>query len=102
MIIKYIDYFELYKSAKYISKDKAFVNTKLLKYFILELILTIIHPNIVCKEVKFTTSPSWNLKNVNFYMNDILLVFSIMRFYLIFFALIALSRFYNGRSDSIW
>ncbi len=102
MYFKYSDYLELYKASKKIQRCEGFFDTHLYKYLVLEVFLTILHPNIFLKDVSFITNKSWNMKEALLYVNDIFLVLNLLRFYLILQALIALSRFYSGRSDRIW
>lgn len=102
MYFKYNDYLELYKASKKIRRDEGFFSTHLYKFLFVEIFLTILHPNILLKDIKFITSKSWNMKEALLYVNDIFLVLNLLRFYMILQALIALSRFYSGRSDRIW
>lgn len=101
MYFKYTDYFELYKAAKKIQRDDGFFDTNLFKFLFFELALTIFHPNILFRDIEFVTSKSWNMKEAHLYVNDLLLVLNLMRFYLILQALIALNPYYSGRSDRI-
>lgn len=102
MYFKYSDYLELYRASKKIQREEGFFDTNLYKYLILEIFLTVFHPNIFLKDVSFITSTSWNMKNALLHTNDLLLVINLLRFYMILIALIALSRFYSGSSDRIW
>lgn len=101
MILKYIDYYNLYLSAKFIPRDTSFFSTILFKYLILETILTIMHPNILAKDIHFVSTKEWNNTPSQYKLNDIFSALTQLRFYLILWSLIALSGFYNARSERV-
>lgn len=101
MIFKYLDYYHLYLSAKCIPRDTSFFKTILFKYMLLEIFLVLLHPNILVKDIKFITSTTWNLKESNLYVNDILVATTVLRFYLIFWSLISITRYYSARCDRV-
>jgi hypothetical protein len=101
MYFKYTDYLELYKASKKIQRDDGLFDTDLYKYLFLEILFTVLHPNLLFKDKEFITNKSWNIIESHLYVNDLLLVMNLLRFYLILQALIALSHFYSGRSDRI-
>ena len=101
LIIKYYHYFLLYKSAKYIQTYSKFYNTKLFQYFLIELILAILHPNILFKNKYFTTSKKYNLKEVEYNVNDILLLVQCLRLVYLIIIFVILSEFYSPRADRI-
>ena len=44
--MRYYNYFKLYRSARYVSTTDNFFQTHLWKYFLLEFVAAVIHPNI--------------------------------------------------------
>ena len=101
LIIKYYHYFQFYKSAKYIPKYENFFNTKLLGNFILEFILAILHPNWLLKNKNFTTSENFNLKEVTYDINDILILIQTLRLFYLIIIFVIWSDFYSPRADRV-
>ena len=101
LIIKYYHYFQFYKSAKYIPKYVRFYNTKLLGHLILEFILAILHPNWIFKGKNFTTSVNFNLKEVTYDVNDILILVQTLRLFNLIIVFVICSEFYGPRADRI-
>jgi hypothetical protein len=101
LIIKYYHYFHLYKNAKYIQPYKNFFKTSLCKYFLIEFIFAILHPNILLKNKYYTTSKKYNLIRITYNINDIFSLFQWIRLiYLIINAPI-FTNFYSSRADRI-
>ena len=101
LVPKYYHYFLLYKSAQYsFSFDKIYDNYLLLYAFI-EFFFAIIHPNILFKNSYFTTKTSWNLVEVTYNVNDILLVIHLCRVFYIFKLMIMFSNHYGARADRV-
>ena len=101
LIIKYYHYFQFYKSAKYIPNYEYFYNTKLLGNFILEFILAILHPNWLFKGKNFTTSENFNLKEVTYDINDILILIQTLRLFNLIIIFVIWSDFYGPRADRV-
>ena len=101
LIIKYRHYFLLYKSAKYIQTYTNFYNTKLFQQFILEFIFAILHPNLLFKNKYFTISKKLNLKEVEYNVNDMLIIVQCFRLVYLIMIFVILSDFYSPRADRI-
>ena len=102
LCFKYYHYLLLYKNAKYIPHYEKFFKTSLFKYFILEFILAILHPNILLnKDVSFTTSISYNQKKVEYCINDIFLLIQCIRLLYLILILVICSDFYGPRADRV-
>jgi hypothetical protein len=101
LILKYYHYFLLYRNAKYILPYKNFFETSLYKFFLVEFILAILHPNILFKNKYYTTSKKYNLQSITYNINDIFsLVQWIRSIYLIINASI-FTNFYSSRADRV-
>ena len=101
LIIKYYHYFLLYKNAKYIQTYSKFYNTKLFQYFLIELVLAVLHPNMIFKNKYFKTSKKYNLKEVEYNINDIFLLIQCLRLVYLIIIFVILSEFYSPRADRI-
>ena len=101
LIPKYYHYFILYKCAQYSFDFDKFHNSNLIFYAILEFILAIIHPNLLFKNIYFTTKKSWNLVEITYNLNDILLIIHLCRIFYIFKLIIMFSYHYGARADRI-
>ena len=101
LVIKYYHYFLLYKNAKYIQPYSNFFQTNLFRYFIIEFMLAILHPNLIFKKIYFTTSKKYNLKEIKYNINDIFLLIQCIRlvYFIIIFAIC--SEFYSPRADRV-
>jgi hypothetical protein len=101
LVIKYYHYFLLYKNARYILPYKNFFETSLYKFFLVEFIFAILHPNILFKNKYYTTSKKYNLIRITYNVNDIFSLFQWIRLiYLIINAPI-FTNFYSSRADRI-
>jgi hypothetical protein len=56
----------LYKTAKYISSIDNFFQCGLFSTFILDIVLAVIHPNLLFKNKYVTTGKKWNLLEVKY------------------------------------
>lgn len=101
MCIRYYDYFHLYLSAQLIPKDTSFISTNLFKTFSVEVFINIFHPNIITKNMKFTTNTTWNNIESHLDVNDIFSSITLLRFYLVFWSLISFTRFYGARINRV-
>ena len=101
LFIKYYHYFLLYKNAKYIQPYDKFFKTVLFKYFLLELILAILHPNLIFKNRTFTTSKKYNLKELTYCINDIFLLIQCLRLIYLILIFVVCSEFYSPRADRV-
>ena len=101
LIPKYYHYFILYKCAQYSFDFDKFHNSNLIFYAFLEFILAIIHPNLLFKNIYFTTKKSWNLVEITYNLNDILLIIHLCRIFYIFKLIIMFSYHYGARADRI-
>ena len=101
LCFKYYHYFLLYKNAKYIHNYDSFFKTSLFKYFILEFIFAILHPNLLFKNVNFTTSITYNQKKVKYSVNDIFLLIQCIRLLYLILIFVICSDFYGPRADRV-
>ena len=101
LIIKYYHYFHLYKSAKYIQPYTSFFEARLFRYFIIEFIFAILHPNLLFKNKYFTTNEKFNFKKVDYNVNDIFLLIQCFRLIYLIIIFAILSDFYSPRADRI-
>lgn len=99
---RYVHYLKLIKAARYVSIDATFCETSLKANLIPELLFVIVHPNIFLKDVLITTGKDLNLEEETlYYVNDFLLSFTMLRTYLILFAIVANTKFYSGKADRV-
>jgi hypothetical protein len=101
LIIKYYHYFHLYKNAKYIQPYKNFFKTSLCKYFLIEFIFAILHPNILLKNKYYTTSKKYNLIKITYNINDIFSLVQWIRLIYIIINASIFTNFYSSRADRI-
>jgi hypothetical protein len=101
LIIKYYHYFLLYRNAKYIQPYKNFFQTSLLKYFIIEFIFAILHPNVYFNNKNFITSVKFNLQKVIYDLNDIFTMTQFMRLIYIIANSSIYTDFYGAKTDRI-
>ena len=101
LIPKYIHYFQLNICAKYISNIDKFYQTNLIYYLIIEIILALIHPNLLLKDKFVTCKKSWNIINVKYQINDFLISINIIRVFYLIKIYVFCSNFYNARSDRV-
>ena len=95
-IILHIDKYTLQ-----VLKTKTFCSVEYCGYFILELCISLMHPNICCRNVKVTFSKRYYRYTVTYEVNEMLLIITLLRVYVIFRFLIAISTFYSSRADRI-
>jgi hypothetical protein len=92
---------KLYRSARYVSAKDTFFDTHLWKYLLFEVLTAVIHPNIVSNGYALISSESWNLKEVVYDVNDILIVLTMWRaIYLIRFVVVW-TKYYSDKADRI-
>jgi hypothetical protein len=101
MIPKYIHYFYLYRSAKYISSIDNFFQSDLFSTFIIDIIFAIIHPNLLFKNKYVTTNKNWNLLEVKYNINDFFLAIMLFRSYYFIKFWILCSNYHGARADRI-
>ena len=101
LILKYYHYFLLYKHAKYIPNYRNFFRTSLVKYFIYELIPALLHPNLLFKDIYFTTNKNYNLKEVTYSFNDMLNLIQCLRLLYLIIIFAICSDFYGPRADRV-
>ena len=101
LIPKYIHYFYLYRAAKYISSIDNFFQSGLFSSFLIELILALIHPNLLFKDKYCTTSKKWNLIEVKYNINDFFLAIMLFRNYYFVKFMILCSNYHGARADRI-
>ena len=101
LILKYYHYFLLYRNARYIQPYKNFFQTSLLKYFIIEFIFAIFHPNVIFNNKNFVTSKKFNLQKVIYDANDIFTMTQFLRLTYLIVNSSIYTNFYGARTDRI-
>lgn len=101
LIPKYYHYYKLNLVAKYVSVEFNFWKSSLFCTGIAECILSLLHPNLIFKDNYVVTSEKWNLKAIEYNINDFLLLITLLRLVYIIRIMLILSKFYGARSDRI-
>jgi len=101
LVLKYYHYFLLYRNARYIQPYKNFFQTSLLKYFIIEFIFAIFHPNVIFNNKNFVTSKKFNLQKVIYDANDIFTMTQFLRLTYLIVNSSIYTNFYGARTDRI-
>lgn len=101
LIPKYYHYYKLYIIAKYTSIRNSFWKTRLWVPLIIEILFALIHPNLLFKNKNVTTGKGWNIKNVEYNVNDFLLVIMIFRLYYSVKIAIISTKYFSARADRI-
>ena len=101
LCIKYHHYYIFNKNAKYIQVYTSFFQTSLFGYFILEVILACLHPNIFFKNKYIKTSKKYNLKIVTYNANDFLILIQSLRLSYLIVIIPICSEFYSARADRV-
>lgn len=78
---------------------------------LLEIALAVFHPNIILKsrhslyinyiDHTWTTNKTWNLKEITYQSNDLLILFQLFRVYLFMNVVIVCSNYYSASSDRV-
>lgn len=92
---------QLYKASSKVSRRTTFWNREYFPSFLIETLLALIHPNIFCKDIYFTTNKSYYLEEIKYEVNDFLTLVVLARIYVIFRFMISISQFYSPRSSRI-
>ena len=101
LFIKYYHYYILSKNARYIRSYQPFFGTSLFGYFILEVILACLHPNLLFKNKYITTSQQYNLKIVIYNVNDFFILIQSLRLSYLIVIVAICSEFYSARADRV-
>lgn len=101
MIFKYINYLKLYRTAKYNGSKDGIFQTDLWRYCILEFVLCAFHPNRGFHGMTYVTDPSWNLYEIEYGINDFLMLILLCRTLYIIKTIVILSKFYSDRADRV-
>ena len=57
---------QLYKASSKVSRRSTFWNREYFPSFLIETLLALIHPNIFCKDIYFTTNKSYYLEEIKY------------------------------------
>ena len=101
LIPKYYHVFKLMKIARYISIKDSFRESNLWIELLVELILAIIHPNLIFKDKYVTTGKGWNILNVDYNWNDFFLVIMIFRLFYVVKIVIISTKYFTARADRV-
>lgn len=86
------------KVSDIVTEKTSFWNKKFFLPYLAEVIISLIHPNIFTKGYKFTTSYQ---VIVTYEVNDMLCLIVLLRIYVLFRGMIALTNYYNSRAFRI-
>jgi potassium intermediate/small conductance calcium-activated channel subfamily N protein 2 len=84
-----------------ILKKQSFFAYNYFGYFIIESIISLLHPNIFCKNKTFKTNELIFRANVKYYVNDFLLLICLSRSYVLMRFSIDVFKFYSPRMSRI-
>jgi len=70
--------------------------------FIIEVIISLIHPNIILKGKKMNLKKLINGYDTKYEINDILCLFSFIKIYVLFRYFFSISEFESPKSNKIW
>ena len=84
-----------------ILKKQSFFAYNYFGYFIIESIISLLHPNIFCKNKTFKTNELIFRANVKYYVNDFLLLICLCRSYVLMRFSIDVFKFYSPRMSRI-
>ena len=101
LCIKYYHYYLLSKNARYILLYNNFFETSLFRYFIIEVILALLHPNLLFKNKYIKTSQKYNLRIVTYNVNDFLVLIQCSRLIYLIVIVAICSEFYSARADRV-
>lgn len=101
LIPKYYHVFKLMKIARYISIKDTFRESNLWIGLLVELVLAIIHPNLIFKDKYVTTGKGWNILNVDYNWNDFFLVIMIFRLFYVVKIVIISTKYFTARADRV-
>jgi hypothetical protein len=87
-IILHIDKYTLQ-----VFKTKSLCSVKYCGYFILELCISLMHPNIYCRNIHITFNKRYYRYTVTYTINDMLLIIMFLRVYVLFRFFISISSF---------
>ena len=74
------------------------LSRKYIGYFISEIILAIIHPNLGFHYLKHTTDNNWYLEVLKYNINDFIILLSFLRIYVLFRFLIVMSNYFSAKA----
>lgn len=101
ILMKYRLYFLFYKQAKYIFKDESIYDSGLLFYFVIELIISLLNPNILFHDYCFILSKEANLHESTYYINDLLFAITLVRVFFVIQSIVVNSIYYSAQCDRI-
>ena len=86
------------KSISNVMKKTNFFDIDYFLYFLLEVFVAILHPNILTKNHKFKTKTKYYGYETEYSINDIFCLLTLLRVYVILIYVISVSIFYNYRA----
>lgn len=96
----YISY-KLLISSQELTENHSFWDSGNITLMLFEIFYAIIGPNYGFREVKFTTASVWNMLQVSYDLNDLMLVISIPRVYTIIRFFLIITPYYNDRGHRV-
>ena len=100
-IFRYLIQLNLDKKSGNVLKNTSFFSFNYFGLMIIEVIIALLHPNILCKNIKFNTIREIYGANTQYELNDLFLIITLMRMYIIFRYFIGSSKFYSPRCNRI-
>lgn len=101
MVFKYYHYFKLNQCAKYIQRGDNFFQSELWKSFLGELLMVVIHPNLLFRNKYCITGDDWNLVKVRYNINDFLIAISLFRMFDWVRVIVMQTQFSCARADRV-
>lgn len=97
-MLRYIIKYKLKVSTQVLTRRDTFWKSKYVRYMLFEIAYAIIGPNYGFFKVKFTTGTEWNMLEVQYDLNDLMLVLSFPRLYTLIRYLLISTPYYNDRA----
>ena len=98
---RYLIQLNLDKKSGNVLKNTSFFSLDYFGGMLIEVIIALLHPNILTKNIKFTTNKEIYGAKAQYELNDLFLIITLMRVYIIFRYFIVSSKFYSARCNRI-
>ena len=93
--------FKIRISTQELTQRESFIDSSNFKHMILEIIWALLGPNYGFRLVTFSTGVEWNLLEINYELNDIMLVIQMFRLYNIFRFMIVCTSYAGERAHRV-
>lgn len=99
--MRYVTLFRLRKSTCRLMNTDTFFQTEHFYQLSLEILVALIHPNILTDEIYFTTEKYWYLLKLTYEVNDYLAVFMVIRIFTVLRSLVISTDYYTIRASRV-